>query len=79
MNKIIILFLLLLIILVLILLITKNNEHFNSINKNEDDKLNIIVYAPPYKETCGGCIVLYYLANLIKKEFPKYNVYVFLS
>ena len=77
MNKIIILFLLLLIILVLILLITKNNEHFNSINKNDDDKLNIIVYAPPYKETCGGCIVLYYLANLIKKEFPKYNVYVF--
>jgi len=48
-------------------------EKFNNNTKNQ----NIIVHCPPFDEKSGGCIVLYYLAYLIKHHFPTLNVYIY--
>jgi hypothetical protein len=57
-------------IIILLLFINKTEEHF-------DSKKTIIVYAPKFNESSGGCIVLYYLAYLIKKNSTYYNVYIY--
>lgn len=68
------LFLSLLLILILIYYIKFIDlEGFNNDAKNQ----TIIVYAPSFNQQSGGCIVLYYLAFLIKTNFKNLDVYIY--
>lgn len=43
---------------------------YNEINSNNIDfnKIKVIIYAPPYDDTSGGCVALYRLATLLRER-----------
>ena len=51
----------------------KNNRHI--IN----NKINIIIYTPPFNVKCGGIVVMHYLAKLINEKYnDKYQAKLFM-
>lgn len=38
---------------------------------------DIIIYTPPFKKTCGGILVLFYLGFLLDKYFKNINTYMY--
>ena len=41
------------------------------------EEKTIIIYAPDFRKTCGGIVVLYYLGYLLDKYFENINTYIF--